>query len=31
MAVAKAAVSLVEKLATNVKNEIEQVKNKYLS
>ena len=31
MAVAKAAINLVEKLATNVKNEIDQVKNKYLS
>lgn len=31
MAVAKAAINQVEKLVTNVKDEIDQVKNKYLS
>ena len=31
MAVARAAINLIEKLVTNVKNELEQVKNKYLS
>ncbi|MFZ2631927.1 MAG: hypothetical protein WA081_00200 [Desulfosalsimonadaceae bacterium] len=31
MAVARAAINLIEKLATNVRDEIDQVKNKYLS